>query len=433
MTNARLLGLVLLAWAWIAPSTPAQGGGAQPVILEIYYDQLIAPTDPEIVEVLAYVQYPAGSGPVSMGYPAGPKPVFITARGGNSNNLVPGQPSESDISSLTTSTGFIDVVFNYPEVGTNEDYRVSADGVALLIQYLRHHAADLNVDPDRITVQARSFGTIVSYSVALCEDRADPTSIDPVRHESSRMDYFVPRFGPSTLTCFSQQLGSWASGLSAFFFPGKSFFAATPTEKLEESAIWWLLNPRRFARAWTPPMFVVYRNDHTDVCSGITDVHSGLFGELMLEAMDDFAAATADYGWRDRSGAFSNDIVQDPSGAIIGWAIERMADDFDGLFLSPPDGAAGGDVSLTVFGALPGNPVTFFSGQTPGTFPLPGCPNLQGQLTDFVEIATVSAGSNGLAQTTFPVSTAVIGQAGYFHAVDLVGCESSNVIAHLWQ
>ena len=433
MHDALRLLAALAPVALLQTTVAAQETEPEPLILEIHYDDLLDPSDPDYDEVLAFVRYPLGSGPVSMGYPAGKMPVFLTARGGNSNSLVSGQPVGSSITQSAVDAGFVDVFFNYPEVDSGEDYRVAADGVGLLVQWLRHYADDLNLRTDQMTLQARSFGTIVSYSVALGADRADPLSADPVRRESSRMNYFVPRYGPSTLNCFSSILGAWASSLNSLFFPGKTFGEASPEEIVEESANWWLLNPRRFDRAWTPPMFVVYRADHDDVCGEIDDVHSGLFGELMVESMDDFARATGDWVWRDRSRGYDNQLLPDPTGPILAWAIERVAEDFGGLYLAPPVGSPGGDVSLRVFQAEPNSPVTFFSGTVPGNFPITGCPLIQGELIDFVEVGTGVAQGNGLAEVTFPVSAAAVGQTIQFHAVDLSACESSNVYVHQWQ
>ncbi|MEO0651003.1 MAG: hypothetical protein AAFZ65_10020 [Planctomycetota bacterium] len=431
---ARVAALALGSLA-LTPAASAQASYFEDgkVVLEVIYDGTLAPSDPDYEEALAYIRYPVGTGPLSLGYPQAPLPAFLTSRGGNQNAQQLGQPGKSDITDLVNDSGLVDLVYNYPEVGPDEDYRVAAEGIARLIQYLRANALDLNLRPDAIVLQGRSFGTMTNNSVAFTHDRADPASGDPVLMQSSRPDYYIPRFGPSTLTCFTDQLGPWVSGLNAMYFPGKTFFEATEEERLEESAVWWLRNPKAYGRDRTPPIFVVYGSDHGDVCGAIDDVHSGLFGELLLEAIDDHARATGRYDWLAKCGAYSNENIANPNTAILTWTIGRMAADVgNGLWMTQPVGVPGESATLTVADGIPGNTVSFFSGTVPQKFPLPGCPGLEGELMDFVELGSSEVNSVGAASFTFPVTADSAGATVRYHAVDLTACETSNVVTHAW-
>jgi hypothetical protein len=118
------------------------------------------------------------------------------------------------------------------------------------------------------------------------------------------------------------------------------------------------------------------------------------------------------------------------------WCIKRLAEDFDGLWLSPPLGtvdATGGTLQLNCHGAAPGNTVFFFRGDQPGTFPMPGCGGLLGQLLDWQTLGSALAGANGVASLSTPVAGSQFGTRDYFHAVDFTGCEMSNLILHTYQ
>jgi acetyl esterase len=58
---------------------------------------------------------------------------------------------------------------------------------ARAIQYLRHRAADLGIDPDRIAAAGNSAGAGIALWVAFHDDLANPRSDDPVARCSSRV------------------------------------------------------------------------------------------------------------------------------------------------------------------------------------------------------------------------------------------------------
>ena len=55
------------------------------------------------------------------------------------------------------------------------------------LQFIRHYANDLHIDPMRIALQGRSAGASSSYWLATRPDMADPNAADPVLHESTRV------------------------------------------------------------------------------------------------------------------------------------------------------------------------------------------------------------------------------------------------------
>ena len=72
------------------------------------------------------------------------------------------------------------------------------------IQFVRHHAADWNIDPKRIGVTGGSAGGHLSLWVGLHDDAADPDSSDPVKRRSSRVACAVSFAGPTDWSLLSE-------------------------------------------------------------------------------------------------------------------------------------------------------------------------------------------------------------------------------------
>jgi len=55
------------------------------------------------------------------------------------------------------------------------------------VQFLRHHALDWNIDPQRVAASGASAGGGISLWIGFHDDLADPASPDPVARQSSRL------------------------------------------------------------------------------------------------------------------------------------------------------------------------------------------------------------------------------------------------------
>jgi len=390
------------------------------------------------VDTVFDVIYPPGKGPSSLGHAPEQLPVMISLRGGNNNTVVPGAPAIGSISVQAVTYGIVGVEPNFPTVGQGQDYSVSSDAVARLVQYLRANAQEYNIDPGKVFLLGRSFGQIVCLAVALKDDHQDLASSDPVEWESSRPDYVVARQGPTALHCFSSNTTGWHSSMSLFFFPASDFKSSTLEQKISESSVWWLTNPHLFGRVSTPPMCLVYKYAHGDTCGSVKDVHSGLFGDILTEATEDLARATGDADFLARRGRIDNGAQNETVTItrILLWAAQRLADDFGGLLLVPPlgtlDTVAGGTIKLNVLGATPGSTVSFYRGTVPGGGRVTGCPGLQEQIGNAVLLGQGVADSAGLASISFFVPPGQAGSAVLFHALAAGTCESSNLVLHTY-
>ena len=65
------------------------------------------------------------------------------------------------------------------------------------IRFIRHHAADYGIDPDRIGITGGSAGGHLSLMQGTAGDKGDPKAADPVDRESSRVQAVACFFPPT--------------------------------------------------------------------------------------------------------------------------------------------------------------------------------------------------------------------------------------------
>jgi acetyl esterase/lipase len=81
-----------------------------------------------------------------------------------------------------------------------------ADDVSRAIQFVRLHADEWSIDPDRIAIAGRSSGGHVAMMVGFGEDRADPDSDDPVARQSSAVRCVIEHGGPTDLAVHIKEM-----------------------------------------------------------------------------------------------------------------------------------------------------------------------------------------------------------------------------------
>lgn len=385
-------------------------------------------------ETLVGIYYPDGMGPESLGYRNEPAPVFINLRGGNTNLTFPGNKAWFEENVLPD--GFVGVDPNFHVVLPGEGLGPVTEGVATLIQFLRHHSEWLNIDPDRIFLFGRSFGGVLTYALTLKEDYQDLSSPDPLKHHSSRPDYSLPYSAPTDLTCLGDDVVH--GELMQLFFPVSTAPGATQQQKLEDSASWWLLNPQLYGRTETPPMLLGYHLGFVNPCEEIFNPHDGTFGLLMREAIDEFVEQTNDPQLGLRSLLIDTDDLwgyEAPMDIPLAWSQAQLEPLEANLYFPPPYtdvGPIGSPQTFEVLGAAPGNGVHFFLGFTPGALSVPSCPNISFGLLDYIYLGERFADAQGKASFTLFAPVGAIGLPVFFHAADFSTCSVSNVMFKLW-
>lgn len=95
--------------------------------------------------------------------------------------------------------GFSVAAVCHRTVDANVSWPAPEEDVARAIQFIRLHADDWNVDPERISLTGRSSGGHIAMMVGLGKDRANPESDDPVCRQSSAVRCVIEQGGPTDL------------------------------------------------------------------------------------------------------------------------------------------------------------------------------------------------------------------------------------------
>ena len=74
------------------------------------------------------------------------------------------------------------------------------EDVQRAVRFIRHHAADYNIDPDRIGAVGGSSGGHLSQLLGTMDGLGDPEDPDPVNRESAKVQAVVAWFAPVDLT-----------------------------------------------------------------------------------------------------------------------------------------------------------------------------------------------------------------------------------------
>ena len=74
------------------------------------------------------------------------------------------------------------------------EYKEIVADIHRAVRYVRHHAADWRVDPQRLGISGASAGGNLSLVIAtgMLAPKPDPESDDPVEHESSAIQAVRP-------------------------------------------------------------------------------------------------------------------------------------------------------------------------------------------------------------------------------------------------
>lgn len=81
---------------------------------------------------------------------------------------------------------------------TDKGVITSLGDITRALQYIRYHAEDFNIDPNRISCFGVSAGAGSSFWLATRDDMANPNSNDPVERESTRITSAVSLAGQAT-------------------------------------------------------------------------------------------------------------------------------------------------------------------------------------------------------------------------------------------
>jgi acetyl esterase/lipase len=137
---------------------------------------------------------------------------------------------------------------------------------ARAIQYIRYHAKELGVDPDRVCLTGGSAGGATSAWLAMVDDLADADSPDPIARMSTRVTCSTPHQAQTSLD--PQRMRKWIPSIT---YGAHAFFAGSEMPGKGEQRFEFFLSKRdeilpyiedfsayRQASKDDPPMLLVY-------------------------------------------------------------------------------------------------------------------------------------------------------------------------------
>jgi len=137
----------------------------------------------------------------------------------------------------------------------------------------------------------------------------------------------------------------------------------------------------------------------------------------------------SDVGLQKGRDYFYTVIPKGPSNSCFGPASPcntRLGSDY--VMSSPFPGLAGFNTTMTATGSAPGTTNYFIYGTTPGSVNIPGCGSLG--INPFFILGTAIADAAGVSELTLFVPGTVSGATFLLQAVELTGCNISNVVSH---
>lgn len=117
---------------------------------------------------------------------AAPVPLIVFIHGGG---FVSSDKSvlTSEMLAVLLAQGYAVAAINYRYCGPGNPLPGPMRDAARAVQFLRHRAAEWNLDPGRVALCGGSAGAGIALWLAAHEDLADSASADPVERESSRV------------------------------------------------------------------------------------------------------------------------------------------------------------------------------------------------------------------------------------------------------
>jgi acetyl esterase/lipase len=175
------------------------------------------------------------------------------------------------------------------------------------VRYIRHHAAEYGIDPERIGIIGGSAGGHLSLMQGLAGDEGDPKAKDPVDHESSRVRAVACFFPPTDFLNYGQT-GVVALGtgkLAAFRAPfdfhdldGASRSFVPVTDHAKRLEIGKEISPITHVSSDDPPTLII----HGDADQLVPFQQS----QILIEKLKKLGVPcelvrkqNADHGWRD--------------------------------------------------------------------------------------------------------------------------------------
>lgn len=235
-----------------------------------------------------------------------PTPVVLLIHGGGwkngdktgyGNNPIKKYLQEG-ISVAAINYRFIDQAM---EQGVEPPVKAPLMDAARALQTIRSKAKEWNLDPTRIGATGSSAGACTSLWLALHDDLAEPTSVDPIARESTRLACAAVVGAQTSLD--PKQLREWIGnsiyGGHAFGFAAQGRTREQEFDLLLENrdkVLPWIreYSPIEWVSKTDPPIFLEYPNQKSKPMMGGNEpdpTHSAMYGIQLQKACQDASVA----------------------------------------------------------------------------------------------------------------------------------------------
>jgi acetyl esterase/lipase len=194
--------------------------------------------------------------------------------------------------------GYSVIAVCHRTIDENVAWPAPADDVARAIQFIRLHAKEWNIDPDRLALTGRSSGGHVAMMVAFGKDRANPNSDDPVSRQSSRVRCVIEQGGPSDLSIHMRKLisGEQTNTQRRDYLKGRlQYLLAVKPEQVDTEESYrrlYEISPIRLVNKDTVPVLMLYGGPEgitsLDDPRLVWDTHTPISGLMLAEKLKEF-------------------------------------------------------------------------------------------------------------------------------------------------
>ena len=242
---------------------------------------------------------------------AEPTPVYVYFHGGG---FVGGDKRGFDAAPYLEA-GYAVVSGNYRLVdGKTTLSPAPLVDAARVIQYVRGHANEWKLDPNRIAVSGSSAGAVIALFIGYHDDLADPESEDPIARNSSRVRCIVPMNGPTNLD--PQWVNRTMGGPEHVHGSFPKLFGTTVDQfdRPEIAARVREISAVDLASADDPPTFLIYSGANEGIPLPATAttgrlIHHAYFGEHLKKTLDRLGVTNRYATETDPRGAGSKVVI----------------------------------------------------------------------------------------------------------------------------
>ncbi|HJK95593.1 MAG TPA: carboxylesterase family protein [Polyangiaceae bacterium LLY-WYZ-14_1] len=167
-------------------------GGVQPLNLVTSPPPIdLEDVDAVFYEGLAYDEFPLTALDILVPADATAAPLVVYIHGGgftagSRKGIYDGRPEEIR-GYLRAGVAFASISYRLLTTGDTEGVLKPLNDSRRALQFLRYHAAEIGLDPERVVLQGGSAGAGTGLWLAFRDEMADPSSRDPIDAESTRV------------------------------------------------------------------------------------------------------------------------------------------------------------------------------------------------------------------------------------------------------